>query len=61
MICHLPLAVTEPFHRLNDPLVLSPLVSENLLFEKLLKDGPVHISLTLGYLRDLLLASSYQI
>jgi len=57
MICHLFLAVTEPFHRLNDPLIPSPLVSDNLLFEKFPKDGPVHISLTLGYLRDLLLAS----
>ena len=52
MIGHLSLAVSEPFHRLNDPLV-----SDNLLFEKFPKDGPVHISLTLGYLRDLLLAS----
>ena len=57
MICQLLLTVSEPFHRLNDPLILSPLVSGNLLFEKFPKDGPVQISLTFEYLRDLLLAS----
>ena len=57
MICHLPLAVTEPFRRRNDRLIPFPLVADNLLFEKFPKDEPVHISLTLGYLRDLLLVS----
>ena len=57
MICYLPLTVTEPFHRRNDPLIPFPLVADNLLFEKSPTDEPVHISLTLGYLRDLLLVS----
>ena len=57
MIGHFSLAVTEPFHRLNDSLIPSPLVPDNLLSEKCPKDEPVHISLTLGYLRDLLLVS----